>query len=118
MEDSKGKEVGVSLLITCAKTDFQHNRYQIIKYFEHKSFDMPTYYYINKHRPKLVKGIYDINPKYRYLARESNLKKFSRNDVSDAKKNKIPKNYFARIDCSLAEGITLILQKYERVLDA
>ena len=81
-----------------------------------EDFDLLSYYYMTLHRPKLEKGIFDIDSEYSLLTREAHLKKAKRNDISDTKKNKVSKNFYSKIICTLPESLTLLLEKCERNL--
>ena len=116
MIESKRTSVGLSFLMTCTKTDFSKNRREVLDAYNLEDFDLPSYYYMTLHRPKFEKRIFDIDSKYSLLTREAHLKKAKRNDISNTKKNKVSKNFYSKIICTLPESLLLLLEKCKRIL--
>ena len=101
--------------MTCTKTNFSKNRRKVLDAYNLENFDLPSYYYMTLHRPKFKKGIFDIDSKYSLLTREAHLKKAKRNDISDTKKNKVSKNFYSKIICTLLESLILLLENVREI---
>ena len=116
-EDSLGFDIGVSLLQSTTRTDFEIIRNKIINKCKLEDEDVPTFYYMTKGRPKVTHGEQPILDDYKILSRESKINKDNNNKLSETKK-KIQKKYYARLsDVSFSSHLLHMLQKCERKFD-
>ena len=88
VESSKGKGIGVALLMATHRNAYNFLREQIINNLNLPSYEIPTFHYITKHRPKIESGILSIDKEFSILSRESQLKKENRKKKNDNKKRK------------------------------
>ena len=88
-------------------------REKVIQRFGLEKYDIPTYHYMTMHRPKFDSGILEINKNYAIIARESKLKKDKQKDLTDAKKNKIMKQYYCKLIISLINCLIKLFEKCE-----
>ena len=85
-EDSPGFHIGVSLLQSTTRTDFENIRKKIIDNLKLESEDVPTFYYMTKGRPNVTHGEQPILDDYKILSRESKINKDNNNKLSETKK--------------------------------
>ena len=75
MMESKGTSIGALFLKAATRTDFYGMRLKVIEKFGLTKYDIPSYHYMTIHWPKFDTGILQIDPEYRLISRESQLKK-------------------------------------------
>ena len=114
-EDSMGFEVGVELLNSTTRTNYEHICKTMIKKLNLQDEDVLTFYYMVKGRPKVTYGEVTILEEYRILSRELKINKDKNTNISDTKKKKIEKKFYARLEEFLFSSHLLhMLEKCER----
>ena len=88
VESSKGKGIGVALLMATHRNAYNFLREQIINNLNLPSYEIPIFHYITKHRPKIESGILSIDKDFSILSRESQIKKEIQKKKNDNEKKR------------------------------